>query len=239
MQTTQHGWQIIDGDAGVLSFSYKFGGEGQANCFTAKLPSGGLMIISPPSRVTADEIGDLAAFGEVEAIVANNGYHHLGIGMWREHFPRARCFAAPGALERIAKKSKNAGELEPLAALRPLLGDHVAVVEAPSSKAGETWAYAKIAGGYAWYASDVLANMEQLPSNFVVRALFKWTKSAPGYKVFNLAVKLILSDKKLALGRMLDDIRRHPPKVMVPAHGAIVVRDSVATETEQMLTAAM
>lgn len=238
MQTTQHGWQIIDGDAGVLSFSYKFGGEGQANCFTAKLPSGGLMIISPPSRATAAEIGDLAAYGEVEAIVANNGFHHLGIPSWREHFPRARCFAAPGARARIAKKSKDAGEIEPLSALQPLLGDHVAVVEAPASKPGETWAWAKIAGGYAWYASDLLANMEQLPSGFVVRSLFKWTKSAPGYKVFNLALKLILSDKKLALGRMLEDVRKHPPTVMVPAHGTILMSDSVAAETEQLLAAA-
>jgi hypothetical protein len=239
MQTTQHGWRIIDGDAGVLSFTYKFGGGGEANCFTAKLPSGGLMVISPPSRSTAAVMGDLAAYGEVEAIVANNGFHHLGIGSWREQFPRARCFAAPGAIERIGKKSKSAGELEPLSALRPLLGEHVAVIEAPASKAGETWAWAKIAGGYAWYGSDVLANMEQLPSNFLVRALFKWTKSAPGYKVFNFAVKFILGDKKRALGQLLDDVRKHPPTVMVPAHGTILVSSAVAAETEQLLAAAI
>lgn len=238
MQTTQHGWRIIDGEAGVLSFSYNFGGEGQANSFTAKLPSGGLMIISPPSRSTDAEIADLAAYGDVQAIVANNGYHHLGIGRWREQFPRARCFAAPGAITRIGKKSKTAGALEPISALKPLLGDHVAVVEAPASKPGETWAWAKIAGGYAWYASDVLANMEKLPSNFVVGALFKWTKSAPGYKVFNLATKLILSDKNRAFTQMLDDVRKHPPTVMVPAHGTILASDSLAAQTEQLLTAA-
>jgi hypothetical protein len=120
-----------------------------------------------------------------------------------------------------------------------LLGDRVAVVAAPASKAGETWAWAKIAGGYAWYASDVLANMEQLPKNFVVRALFKWTKSAPGYKVFNLAVKFIFSDKKRGLGQMLADVRKHPPTVMVPAHGTIVMTDSVAADTEQLLAAAI
>ncbi|MFV8753172.1 hypothetical protein ACNOYE_21700 [Nannocystaceae bacterium ST9] len=239
MQTTRHGWQIIDGEAGVLSFSYKFAGEGQANCFTAKLPGGGLMVISPASRAPAAVIDDLAPFGEVVALVANNGYHHLGIAAWREGFPRARCFAAPGAALRITKKSKDAGELEPLSALQPLLGESVAVVEAPASRCGETWAWAKIAGGYAWYASDLLANMERLPSNFVVRSLFKLTKSAPGYKVFNLATKLILSDKKRALGMMLDDVRRHPPTVMVPAHGGILVGEAVAGETEQLLVAAV
>ena len=239
METTANGWQIIDGDAAVLSFSYSFGPEGRANCFTAKLPGGGLVVISPPSKISTAQIEELAAYGEVQAIVANNGYHHLGIARWREHFPNARCFAAPGAGDRIAKKSRNAGEFEPLSALQALLGDAVAVVEAPASKCGETWAWAKIAGGYAWYASDLLANMERLPSNFLFGMMFKLTKSAPGYKVFNLAVKFIIKDKKLALGKMLEDVREHPPTVMIPAHGTILRGSSLAADTEQLLTAAV
>jgi hypothetical protein len=239
MKTTQNNWTIIDGDAGVLSFSYKFASEGQANCFTARLASGGLLVISPPRTISDAEIGDLAKYGEIEAIVANNGFHHLGIGLWREKFPRARCFAAPGAGRRIGKKSKNAGELEPLSALKPLLGNGVAVIEAPKSKAGETWAWAKIAGGYAWYASDVLANMDRLPSSFVVRTLFKLSNSAPGYKVFKLATTFLLSDKKRAFGVMLEDVRKHPPTVMVPAHGDILDHASLAGDTEQLLVSAI
>ena len=239
MQTTKLGWTIIDEQAGVLSYSYSFGGEGQANCFTARLRSGGLMVISPPRNISDAELGELAAFGPVEAIVANNGFHHLGIGLWREKFPRARCFAADGAAVRIAKKSKNAGTLEPLSALQPLLAEGVAVAEAPASKAGETWAYAKIASGYAWYASDVLANMNQLPSSFVARTLFKLSKSAPGYKVFSLALMILLKDKKRALGAMLEDVRKHPPTVMVPAHGDVLGHASLAAETEQLLKAAI
>jgi hypothetical protein len=239
MQTTAHGWRILDAEAGVLSLSYRFGGDGLSNCFTAKLPSGGLLVVSPPSRPTDGVFEDLADFGEVEALVANNGYHHMGIGRWRERYPDARCFAAPGASERIAKKSKDAGELEPLAALQGLLGDGVAVVEAPASKAGETWARAKIAGGWAWYASDILANMDQLPANFLFRTLFKLSKSAPGYRVFNLAVKFIIADKKVALGAMLADLRAHPPTVMVPAHGTILTTTSLAADTERLLVDAI
>ncbi len=235
MQTTQHGWRVIDGEAGVLSLSYQFGGGGQANCLTAKLPGGGLMVISPPSRATDAEIDDLTTYGDVVALVANNGYHHLGLARWRAKFPRARCFAAPGARDRIAKKSKDAGELEPLSALEPLLGSQVSVVEAPASKCGETWAWAKIADGYAWYASDMLINMDQLPPKFLIRTLFKLTKSAPGYKVFNLVINFILSNKKRAFAAMLADVREHPPTVMVPAHGSIVVGSSVAADTEQLL----
>jgi hypothetical protein len=239
MQTTTHGWRIIDGDAGVLSFSYSFGGEGQANCFTAKLPGGGLMVISPPSKISDAAIEDLAAYGKVTAIVANNGYHHLGIGPWRERFPEARCFAAPGAIDRIAKKSKNAGELEPLSALEGLLGSDIAVIETASSKCGETWARAKIADGHAWYASDLLVNMDRLPANFIVRTLFKLTKSAPGYRVFGLAVKFIIKDKRATFAALILDLRKHPPTVMVPAHGNILSQTSLATETEQLITAAM
>jgi hypothetical protein len=239
METTPHGWTIIDGQAGVLSLSYAFAAEGQANCFTAKLPSGKLVVISPPTKITRAALDELARYGEVEAIVANNGFHHLGIATWREHFPNARCFAAPGAIARIAKKSNDAGELEPLSALQELLGDDVAVVEAPGNKWGETWARAKVAGGWAWYASDILANMPGLPSNFLFRMMFKLSKSAPGYRVFNLAVKFIIKDKRAALGAMLADVREHPPAVMVPAHGGILTGDSLARETEQLLEAAI
>lgn len=240
MQTTQHGWRIIDSDAGVLSFTYKFGAEGLSNCFTAKLPSGGLMVISPACKITPEEIGDLAAFGPVEAIVANNGFHHLGIARWREQFPKARCFAAQGAADRIAKKSKDAGELEPLSALEPLLGDGIAVIETPASKCGETWARVRIGGGgWAWYASDLLANLPQLPPGFLIRMMFKFSGSAPGYKVFHLAAKFILTDKKRTLAAMLEDVRKHPPSVMVPAHGTILDNAKVAADTEQLLAAAI
>lgn len=237
MQTTPQGWTVIDGDAGVLCFSYTFTKEGQANCFTAKLPSGGLMVVSPAARIETAAIEELAAYGPVEALVANNGFHHLGLARWKEHFPEARCFAAPGAIERINKKSKDAPALEPLSALAPLLGEDVAVIETASSKCGESWARAKIAGGYAWYASDLLANMDRLPSSFVIRALFKLTKSAPGYRVFGLATKIILEDKRATFSAMLEDVEKHPPTVMVPGHGAIVATPGLAAETEGLLRA--
>lgn len=236
MQTTAHGWKVIDERAGVLSLSYAFSGEGQSNCFTARMPGGGLMIISPPSRVSDEVMADLEPFGAVEAIVANNGFHHLGIAKWRARHPNARCFAAPGAIERIAKKNADAGALEPLSALTPLLGSDVAVVETPSSKCGETWAWAKIDGGYAWYASDILANME-LPKAFIVRTLFKLSKSAPGYRVFKLAVKFIIKDKRATFSRLREDLEAHPPTVMVPAHGEIVTGDSLAADTLRLVEA--
>lgn len=239
MQTTEHGWKVLDEKAGVLSFTYTFSGGATANAFTARLASGGLLVLSAPPKVSQAQVDDLAAYGPVEAIVANNGLHHLGIARWRELFPGARCFAAAAAKARIEKKSRDAGELETLDALTPLLGDAVTFVEAPAARHGESWAHVRLEDGYAWYASDLLANLEQLPPSFVVSRLFKWTKSAPGYRPFNLAHKLMLKDRKVALKAMLDDVRAHPPRVMVPGHGAVLASDSLAADTERLLEAAI
>ena len=239
MQTTALGWTLIDAPAGVLSFTYGFGGEGQANCFTARLASGGLVVVSPPAEISEEALAELTTHGAVEAIVANNGFHHLGLARWRARFPDARLFAAPGAAERIAKKSRDAGALEPLSALEPLLPDTVSIVEAPTSRCGETWARAAIEGGHAWYTSDILANMQRLPRNLVVRTIFKLTKSAPGYRVFGLAVRIILKDRRAALGAMLADVRAHPPTVIVPGHGELLSGDALAAQTEGLLSAAI
>ncbi len=86
--------------------------------------------------------------------------------------------------------------------------------------------------------TDLLANMT-LPSNFIVSRLFKWTKSAPGYRVFGLAARFILKDRRATFRAMLADIEAHPPTIMVPAHGAIVSRESCASETTAMVQAAV
>ena len=229
------GWTVIDAEAGVMSSTYSFPG-GLSNCFTARLPSGGVMIVSPPTKISGAQLDELGRVGRVEVIVANNGLHHLGLPTWRARFPNARCFAAPAAMKRINKKNKEAGDMLPLSMLQPELGEDVAVVEVPGSK-GETWAWAKIEGGYAWYASDLLANMPSLPKSFFPRMLFKMTKSAPGYRTFNLAISLMLKDKKRGLQAMLDDVEAHPPTVMVPAHGDILRGESLAADTKALLRA--
>lgn len=239
MQTTPHGWTILDADAGILSLGYHFSGEGTANSFTVRLPSGGLLLVSPSCDLSREQLDDLRPYGDVEAAVANNGYHHLGIGRLRALVPGVRVYAAPGAVKRIAKKSKDAGSLELLSALTPELGEDIAIIEAPASRAGETWLRAKMSDGYAWFASDMLINLERLPSNIVARTVFKWSGSGPGYRIFHLALMLIFKDKRTALTALREDVRRYPPRVMVPAHGEVLVGDTVAADTLALLDAAL
>ncbi len=238
MERTEGGWTVIDREAGVLFREYVFDkGEGRANCLAARLSNGQMLVVSPPTGLGEKEFAELLAFGEVGAIVAVNGFHHLGLEPWRERFPNARFFAPADAIARIRKKSSFRGKLEPLTAAAGLFDDVVKVVELPSTRMGETYAYARIAGGYAWYTSDLIINMERLPPN-PAGLLFRLTKSAPGLRLFNLAAKLMLKQPKRAYAEIAGAMRAHRPRVLVPGHGVPADRGELAPEVIALVEAA-
>ena len=236
MKKTAAGWTVIDERHGVLSYKYAFNEQGATtNCFVARMGNGQLLVVSPPYRISADALKDLVAYGEVGALMANNGFHHLGLAEWRGHFPKARVFAPTDAFARIKKKNPGAPEPEALSGLKELLGADVTVTEAPATKCGESWTTAKIEGGYAWFGSDILINLPKVDGPLPMRLMFKLTKSGPGYRVFNLTMKFTVKDKKQVLTRLAEDLRKLPPTVVVPAHGDLLSQAGLAEETQQLL----
>jgi hypothetical protein len=238
-QESPNGWTILDRAARIWCYEYGFSRSGKANCFVAGLPAGKLLVLSPAHRLPAAAFADLKAIGEVAAVVASNGFHHLGVAAWRDRYPRARFFSPSLSRERIRKKNPGAGTLEPLSELLPLLGDGVVLREAPATRCGEMWAIARVDGGHAWFVSDVLANLPVLPSNLLLKLLFQWTRSAPGYRVFHLGLNFIVRDKKLVLRTLLDDLEAFPPSIVVPAHGSPLLHESVAAVTTTLVRAAL
>lgn len=218
--STQHGWRVISERAWV--FEYAFAKHGTANCFAFRLANGGVVVLSPACGLSEGAYADLTRLGEVTALVATNGHHHLGIGAFRKRFPEARVYAPTLAKQGIAKKNPDAGELALLSELIPLLGDDVVIREAPHTRSGEIWAFFKDDVGYVWFMSDILVNIEPLPDALIPRLIFRWSGSGPGYRVFHAALALIVKDKKAVLRALLADAEAHPPAVVVPAHGAPV-----------------
>jgi hypothetical protein len=203
MNKTPGGWTVIDPKACVLTYEYAFNNQGStSNCFVARMGNGQLLVISPAYRMTE------AAFNEVGAVVANNGFHHLGLVEWRQRYPKARFFASPLAVARIQKKNREAPVLEPLDGLTALLGDDVTFTDAPATKCGESWATAKIDGGTAWFVSDLLINLPKVSGPLPMRLLFKWTDSGPGFKVFNLTMKFTVKDKKQVLALLAEAMKQ-------------------------------
>ena len=232
-ETTPGGWTVLDRETGVLTRSYDFRRNAQSSCFVARMGNGQLVVVSPPTGLDEAAYAELSAFGDVGAIVANNGFHHLGQPAWRARFPNARAFAPAAAIGRIKKQNPAAGELEPLEGLTSLLGSDVGIREVPNTRMGESWVWARTRAGHAWYVSDVLANMPTLPPKQPVRALFWATRSAPGYRPFNLALLAICKDRRGALGLLRDDLKARPASAVVPAHGDLLLAGDVAGDTDR------
>jgi hypothetical protein len=82
-------WLADGPEAEVVGFRYP------TRMAVIRLAGGGLLIWSPIalSESLRRQLEDL---GEVRFLVAPNSLHHLFLGEWREAYPLARLFAAPG-----------------------------------------------------------------------------------------------------------------------------------------------
>ena len=153
--------------------------------------------------------------------------------------PHARFFAAAETLTRVKQKNPDAGSFEPLSLVSLMAGDSIGIGEVENTKCGETWVWVKVEGGYIRFVSDILANMPSLPSSFPVKMLFKLTKSAPGYKVFNLALKFIVKDKRHTLRTMAAEMEQRPPTMVVPGHGPPLWDADIAEKTQKLIADAV
>lgn len=228
----KNGWTLLDRDAGILCRQYKFGG-GLATTLAFRGRGDELIVVSPASRVDAAALDELKDHGRVTALVANNNFHWLGQATWRKHFPDAKSYAPARAIPRLTKKAAGI-PFEPLDELLPRLGDAAKLVE-PTGFAGNAFAFVRAKSGTYWYASDLLANIPELPTNFIFRTLMSMTDSAPGYKVFRPAVWLQVKDKKGLLAWFEKELADTPPTTMIPAHGGPVRMPNLVEATRALL----
>ncbi len=239
METTQHGWTVVDREAGVLVYEYAFTEGATANAFAARIKDESLLLISPPCGVSDEIYDDLTAFGKVTAVVANNGFHYLGQAACKRRFPDAQFFAAPETVRRIQKKSQDLPEFRPIESAQSMLGEDVGLIEVTATKCGETWAWVKAASGTIWFCSDTLSNIPAFPKNFFIRTLFKMTGTKTGFGVFHTALKFLVKDTKRTLAQLSDEMKTHPPAVIVPGHGRILADQDLAKRTRELIAAAL
>jgi hypothetical protein len=81
--------------------------------------------------------------------------------------------------------------------------------------------------------------MAELPKALPFKLVMKLTKSAPGYRVFGLALKFVTSDKEGLLRAMQEALRARPVAIMVPAHGGILAHEGLAEETQRLIASAL
>ena len=219
MQATPHGWKIFDAATPILIYEYSFG-PGTSNALAVGGKEG-LVVISPPCRVDPDVLDDLAAYGDVRALVASNAFHHLGLPQWKARFPDASVFAPAQAVARVSKRTK-LGDIRPLAEAAPITGPGLELVDMPHYRTGEVLVRITTERGGVWYVTDILMNLPALPKHPVARLIFSLSGSGPGLKFNNIAPLFMVKDKRALRRWFADEFRKHPPHWLIPAHGDIV-----------------
>ena len=209
-------WKVFDAATPILTYDYSFG-PGIARALVAGCPDG-LVVVSPPCRVDAGVLDDLAQHGKVRALVASNAYHHLGIPEWKARFPDAAVFAPAQAIARVEKHTGLTG-IRPLADAASLTGPRLTLVDMPHYKTGEVLVRADTDRGRVWYATDVIMNLPVLPKHPLVKAMFWASGSGPGLRYNNLAPLFMMKDKAAVRRWLADEFRKAPPQWLILAHG--------------------
>ena len=219
MDVTPHGWRIFDERTPILTYEYSFG-PGTANSLAVG-GRDGLVVVSAPCKVADSVIDDLSRFGRVRALVASNAFHHMGIPEWKRRFPDAEIFAPAQSVARVEKQTRLRG-IRPLAEAVAIAGSGLELVDMPHYKTGEVLVRAKTDRGLVWYVTDVVMNLEALPSHPVGKAMFALTRSAPGLKFNNLMSLFMVRDKKALKRWLAAQLEIAPPTWLIPTHGDIV-----------------
>lgn len=93
-------WEkLIDGGS-VRWLKYSFG-PSKATTLAARLDDATWLVVSPPRNPSAAAFEGLG--GDVSALLAPNGYHHMGQAAWRVRFPHAKSYAAKDSLDRLGE----------------------------------------------------------------------------------------------------------------------------------------
>ena len=109
-------------------------------------------------------------------------------------------------------------ELDALADELRRLGERVELVDMPHYKTGEVLVRWPIESGWAWYLTDVAMNLNvHIPGLFGM--IFRWTKSAPGFRRNALATAFMIKDKRALFAWLVAEAEKKPPRQLVMCHG--------------------
>lgn len=239
MKLSQSEWTCIDDEVGVWARSYAFNDSGAtSNCFVVRIAEDELAIISPPCHLSAADFEALEQHGRVTAMVAPNGFHNVGLPEFHRRYPAAVFHASAKAAARIAKRCPELVAAQPLEALQSRLPDHVKIFDGEQLSTPDLFARVESPRGTIWYSNDVLVNLAELPSAFVLRWLFKLTRSAPGFRVNRLVLKFLRPKAGFAAW-LREQFEAHPPAIVVPGHGMPITGPEVAAQTRAVLEAGL
>jgi hypothetical protein len=219
MTVVPEGWRAVGSDPLVAIYEYTFG-PGTANALAVGV-DGGVIIVSPPCRVSASVLDAAAASWNVKGLLASNAFHHLGLPAWKARFPGAPVFAPGQSIARVAAKSA-LQDIRPLSEAQAICGERVTLTDLPHYRTGEALVRVRQASGLTWYVTDVILNMAHLPDHPVARMAFRLSGSAPGLRLNRIGPLFMVKDHAALRRWLRAEVEREAPRWLIPAHGDVV-----------------
>ena len=180
-------------------------------------------------------LDELAEDGTVSALIAPNAFHHRGQPAWRRRFPDAVSYAPEGALPRLAQKSPGV-PYRPISELIERVRPRVDPFTPLGLKAPDMLVRVSVPGDTVWWMGDLFSNSTAADQVWWLRRLVApLAGSGLGYRRNAKPGLVYVRDRAAWLGSIRDALGRHPPSIVVPAHGDPVSEDA-APRTQQLLS---
>ncbi len=227
-----HQWENVTPDGNVRVLRYSFG-PGLANSFAARLPDRSWAVVSPCCGAPESALDALGSDGGVSALVANNGFHHMGQPAWRKRFPQAVSYAPTGSLPRLGAKSREV-PYRPLDELTPALAGLVEFVVPAGMKVADLIVRAANPVGDVWFMGDLVSNTGPGDTKAPFSWIFGMLGGGTGYRFNPVPAMVFVKDKAAWKADVRQRVEAAPLAAVVPAHGA-TVRDNAADATRAVL----
>lgn len=224
-----HSWHNLSADGRVRGLKYSFG-PGTANTMAARLPDDSWLVISPSTQSPPEALEALG--GTVSALIAPNGFHHMGQEAWRKRFPEAKSYAPATAIARLAKKSPGV-PYSPLAEL--VLPPGIRILEPEGMKSPDLFLAATSGADTVWFTGDLLSNTTPEDLSAIPRFIFGLFGGNAGYRLNGVPAMVYLKDKTAFKASVKAAIEAQPATVVYPAHGDAVTAD-VMGQTRAILS---
>jgi glyoxylase-like metal-dependent hydrolase (beta-lactamase superfamily II) len=219
-------WTPLTADGSVLALKYSFG-VGTANTMAVRLQDGSWLVVSPSTKSPPAVLDDLAAKGPVSALLAPNGFHHMGQQAWRARFPEAVSYAPAGALPRLRKQAPDV-PFHPADELSAKLPSTAAILQPDGMKAPDLLVRATTADGTVWFSGDLLSNTGPEDMGPVPRFILGLLGGGSGYRFNRMPTIVYVKDRSAWFASVLRAFEQAPPTVILPAHGDPVRDDAMA-----------
>lgn len=225
-------WLPLTPGGGVRFLRYSFG-PGTANSLAIRTEPRRWLVVSPPLESCARACDELAAEGDVVALLAPNAYHHRGQAAWRSRFPGATSYAPEGALSRLARQAP-AVEFRPAQQLVASLPPVVHLMTPEGQKQPDLLVRAELEGAVVWWLGDLFSNAQRGDQRWWLRVVSRLAGSGLGYRRNARPELVYVDDRTRWLASIRSAISARPPTIVVPAHGD-PIREDAASRTLALL----